>query len=1077
MGYKTDIVKNANKCIAIIGKFSNEFNESGRYFFSKEQANTENQKLSPETFFKEIKPCLIYNSQNNVIRIEDIDYQCKTVAAPCSAANASNPDEIPLELDDILFELDDSKNTEHKFQKYQMIGKDLYKKLVNNLDHISTHSNPEKTSEIIESVVATIKQIPERNHEGVESLFLEDYQLRALLLSYLTCLPKEEEVIASSIVTRFNALYNMPLTPTQELWLKDNLKQKKNNLLNTDAPNEINNGLFTDFKDYQKSLMWVQKFCRSPILHSFVFCWLTGNYDSITKRDAMPVDYDYKKAREKMGTIGIKRQKDRVDKGSREFIKKQRKQIAKAKRNALEKTTDSEFKSTMDDLLTSYEDTVMEKFFRAEFIFTGDDLETRLRKLFLTLCTTSSGTIDLEKYVAELQGLYKNYLEYIKKCFEGNRDTIQQEEASEALSTFSESFKDVVKGIFDQPSENSSLNKNDFSLTITKAFLDKNFSDVAEEITSKKQALTALKAHHNNLFNLFYKGFIKNDKTGHLLSSIVNIRIEDRNRDQEINNKVEELVSGTQAIETDLPNGQDPPRETTGTLLNPVTDETLGDVKIIEGTKRVRITPLPDAKFPSDEDVSPMPDSERPSGDKKVSLKIKLGETEINGGDFGISEKAWNDATKKMDVDKKNIDELETKFTKFADDFSNPKTINTRKQALRAFHLGNIIAGSSQYCNIDKPDLSNSLGVILEIIQHLDNTKVKSDSLDPLDEETLGKINLSSIYPIADEDLDNYKLSEIIQYHAAICESFLNDAKIYLDELNTIRKYFKVMENSDIEIQIINNTFKEYSSFCEKNIQEKIYFLNRQPTVLYAFIQAGLDQTTLQDHWQKITHYINNHGCLNNDKRVQIPLIVSESKIENNTTGIPVFNTTSISIPDGFPVIENGIQKKFCLPWITQLFTDSVIDFGKLAKSSISQDQQKGVFKLTRVDWNSDMTVAKWLKKYWEKPNEYSAAVLLLKMINLALANEYNNQNFTPNSIIPTNVEVFTRNVEQIIADLLPSGLKYSKICINGNAQNDAVLRIPISSDVTGIEFIYKEENENKNFQIATANLNWLKNI
>jgi hypothetical protein len=197
----------------------------------------------------------------------------------------------------------------------------------------------------------------------------------------------------------------------------------------------------------------------------------------------------------------------------------------------------------------------------------------------------------------------------------------------------------------------------------------------------------------------------------------------------------------------------------------------------------------------------------------------------------------------------------------------------------RALALGEfMVATPPAESNLGIADLSNVLGVALDIVEHiaeLGNDKVLTGD-EQLPDDVLARLNLSVHYPVNNDK----ELSSILQYHHGQCQD-LSKLDTYFSELRSIRQLFESLQGTSAEITIYNCTLADHASDDWEKVPNAsdLFVIKQHPVVAYLTAQSRADATSLKTMCSRVLETMNEPT--EETKALQLPIVVSPVGIDS----------------------------------------------------------------------------------------------------------------------------------------------------------------------------------------------------
>ena len=308
--------------------------------------------------------------------------------------------------------------------------------------------------------------------------------------------------------------------------------------------------------------------------------------------------------------------------------------------------------------------------------------------------------------------------------------------------------------------------------------------------------------------------------------------------------------------------------------------------------------------------------------------------------------------------------------------------------SLRALVLGSLmLATPKDKISLGEQDLSQILGLILEMVQHIGTLNSKtlfnnepSDGLLDIPLAGLNAINLSRFYPSALREDGN--LNAVLQYHYDICKK-VGDISSYMNEVQELSRIFEALRfNNDIEIKLINQTLEEHVNNTQSN--EELLLCegdknNKDHHSLFVYLTGQSDAQKGLISLQKLL--TDKNGVLSqNGWLTQLPIFITKKEV--NVEMFPIISSNSIELPD-FSQFKVGIQGvpllELCLSLMMEIHLNQ---FGKLTREDQSKFDNLKEGCETPASGDS---VSEYLKTLWFTHPTLRSNLIFLKWFNLGL--------------------------------------------------------------------------------------------
>ena len=795
--------------------------------------------------------------------------------------------------------------------------------------------------------------------------------------------------------------------------------------------------VFALFRCYKDASDWVSRFVRTNVQHSYLFCWLASKYKEHqrgTFRDAATEMFE-----RGMKGQGTKRHIRGTREGRRAELRSIEEHRSRVELPAIQRENFATHLDLVADRIKSY--------FLPKHSYTRQELRKRNERLFVTCCQLAGG------FVSELHGENEGMSEELMKLYQPIL-VYNQDGKVEGLSR--QSFERDLKKKFVDHADS--------------ALIESLFQGLDETVSVEDVKGRFVSLFANRVFDHFVTGWKDNvgkiheeyiqlqslydlragvaveageEEAGlpvHVVTGLTLPELNDEVSKSQKENLEFELTGGGEKafIDIEIPMAlQDELRKAnlvgvTGGTVN-YDDKPMGTIKFDQDEGKVVVERQEGVKL---EDSKPDPQkisARLPSDGEEIAVElhkfdIPLGRLlpETNQDLLRVVD-VYDDLTKKQN-------ECHALYT----DEKDSEGDRMFRRNIRSLLFGEALLSTPRnQVNLDAEDLSNVIGVIMEMVEHLSETDMSWFDNQPFADAELGgerlrKINLSEFYPLADDDKD--VMQKILQYHYSLCQE-VEEVRDYLNELQDLREFFDSVRSSDLEIQVINKTFAEYCETIET--AESHVFLREPPLILYATLQSEASPSTLQEFYNKVKFYYGRSSS----KELQIPLVVtSEDEAEMQAElGMPVFGKKTIRLPQlgehGVPV-SHVVQELPYLMWAASLLSSRGCDFGiverDLNERLIRELEDAGLPEPpTRGDGIYD-----YLRKCWTTSDSVRNQLIMLKWLNAG----FNTGAFEPGAADKNNLSLVIRELYdnehyQAVFEGLPFGEERPrtiKVCDNG---------------------------------------------
>lgn len=1007
-----ELLRKSNKTLAIMGLFRSG-DEQVRYVVKR--SGSQGGTVSPmANFFNEVKPelrCLT----KGVLEVGDKRFYKYNLKTPLEADNTYYSQ--PILFDSPLLEgIGYLRNEEKTIQEQ---GKTVVKKLIEKLDHIAyfTHSNFSKSLlKIAKEYLYITVNLKEDEHlvsvAQWRNTFNSDHTLCSKILQYLTAYEPDEPEIETDLrqylksIKKENSDVSVytheqikklvealvqcktvmrkgdeedvtwrKITEFKEFsWLED---YRGDSIYGLKHPGLGKNSFLAHYQSFIEASDEIHRLVRTQAIHPSIFCWLVSKYSEWDGSAETIAD-----AASEMFEIGVKKQgDDRIRSETYEEQCKNRQIIKEAKVDEQfnEIEGDENYKQPAEIVKDNIYDVLL-----PERSFGRKALLKRAKGLFTFLSQMAGGKVG--ELLRENDKFNHLFVKYYRKILNTESDRIEdfQKELGNLAKTDREAreFQFNIEGFIEEVIEKAKQSET---------------KDVVLKIKVKEA---------------FISEFARESKT-----SFARRYLENKNEiesDLQLAEDLYDLRSGTEVSSQNMKAGN--PALVLTELVMPDYDNVEEEVKKSrkERFEKELIAAAKDSgkksiSFTHTEASKKLDPGNYPimeNGEKKGEIEIQAGKdpeltldnpseaNELNSEDAELKTKDDSENIKIVDLDiplEEILPEEESKIRKIVekDEFRYEllsetqddilKTYSDKEEpelqrGLRALLLSEyILAAPEEATPLGREDLSNILGLMVDIIQHLGdlkNDKILDGVLreDVNLENLLQKINLSKYYPVTDNDTKaKDELSEIIQYQLALCQQ-LNNVENYLKEIAELRDFLEAIKRTDLEIVVLNTTLEKHA----KEGYDRFLAIADSPSIVYLSSQASdtKNSSTITDSLNEMAKSIAEFiPELDNAETLQIPIFVSQENVAN--CSLPLVSAQQVELPelssqkDGDLTVSSVIQTYPYLLLCAALMLNSESGvFGKLEKPSRTQ-VKKPINKSLKKSIKDGQTVVDVLRQVW----------------------------------------------------------------------------------------------------------------
>lgn len=1012
------LLSKSSKTLAVIGKFTPQGEPI--YNFSNQGTENVNGVVSAESFFTEVKPALALKVDGTV-KLGKSLYNTYKVATPLNAP--ADSDVQILTSDSPLLSVNEKVFDEATVKQMQKHGGKLVKELISNLDKLAhfSHSNFSK------SVLKIARDY--MYHAALEELgtftqriwfdaLSSDYKLSSEIAKYLTAYEQDEQQILDLLSSHLGKIQTNE-EPKEQAFTKpqqtallnalerckrvmkdgieddpiwDNCRKFESNLswLDSYAGND-NYGLPSlhfvggkEFLKYYQTFLHtseeVHRLVRSQALHPYIFTWLSSKYASWDEGE-------FNKASDPMYDIGVEGQGDKRIPG--ETHAERAEMFKRVKEAPLEEDVDKELRD--DDDYNNFTYIIEDHTFSAllaDKSVTAASLRHRAKKLFSLLGQLAGGKMgqllsELDKFNALFVPLYR----IIKNT------KPESEEEGYKLSDFKERLENVVgekiKTTFPEIDD----------------FIDTVINNSQQEWSGGDQDLKTIVT---NKFISAYASVSKNHFARQYLENRFDIKEEirvaedlyDVIRNQQQVSAESDVVGSpvVSVVETVFPNTRERNKKSFRDDIFQQQVQQIGeqssDPIIAQTPKHEKLKDVETGSFKIVNDSGAEIASAVVKSDT-IEYKVEQDKAEDFIQDdvkmvVDQGEENFEVLVTELDFPKEDIDEAIKQKQQEKDDIldlanKNSQLAEKQNQIVKAYEkddadraLSNslrslllceyILAVPKSQSQLGKPDISNILGLMVDVVEHLvepNDSKVIDGVLVQDGEPTpeLSRINLSKYYPVANRD----ELWDIVNYQYQLAKE-LSNVQDYLQELTEVRDFIEALGETDVDLVFVNSTLKEQA---EVNQFDQFIPHAHSPAFVYLTTQAQTAQG-LNKMADRIAELVGDK----NAKNLQMPVFISSEDLPENLTknsGLPVISATDLQLPplkekpakEGL-VVDKIIQEKpYLLLATAVMMNEGSQAFGNVDRLDISTDTH---FKREyNIAINTNQTVSDILRELWLK--------------------------------------------------------------------------------------------------------------
>jgi hypothetical protein len=944
-------MKNSARTLAIVGLF-NPQKVGNTYVFGSQSldglpGNYIRAKLNSETFFEEIKPVLGLDP-NDYVELGNTIYNRYNLCAPSKIAEAKR-DKFHFQIissDSPLLDVS-SLGKVTKVAAMKNHGGQLVAELVENLDKLSSFAHSNFARALLKLARDFIYHATFEARKGAFSqrqwfdCLGSNYKLSSEIVKYLTAYPRDEEHILTAVRAHLaNDTSENRLKQDDQEAVEHSLQRLKQ-VMSSDLKNDniwqacskfesnadwINQyagheayGLpilnfvgGRDFIKYYQSFLsasnHVHRLVRSQSLHPYIVIWLASKYAKFDEGE-------FEKAAKPMYAHGIKGQGDKRIPGetfAERSEMRQRIRDTEIDRSYADKLTDDDYFN--NKFLDIAEDRAFNALI-AERSVTEASLRTRAKQLFTMLSQLAGGKVgELYRELDAFNQTFVPFYRIIKNTQPDKTDGYLLADFKERLekrigAKTREKYSDIdtfIAKILDNAEQIAKTDKERNLKTI-----------ITQEFVSSYASVSK---------NHFAKNYLEN-------ADLIQAEIEDTEklydliRNQQQVSSQSELV-GTPVVtvvDTSLPNSRTKKAYRESLELAFHQTESSPDVIKKQGGK-------PKVLKDVEASVLPIESSEgKPLGtvtikdrneqtidydiklesltdllnDEAASIKLDHGpsilitETDLPLNDLQETLKAKNRDEEDLKRLLKDNAKLSEKQDKIISEYQkdNDKTLLRGTRALMLCEY--ILAMPKSQSQLGKADVSNGLGLLVDVVENLVDPKdqkviqdvlVKEGQVDP----DLSKINLSRYYPVPEDTEEETpgtdQLTEILTYQYGLATELSHDnQKQYLEELSEIRSFISAIQGTDLTLIVHNSNLEDLGR--PSSTQDYLFNTQMPPTIVYLSTQANVESGL-----ESLANTFAKYVATDQLKNFQMPIFISPEKHGLSHSAVPAFDAADLRL-------------------------------------------------------------------------------------------------------------------------------------------------------------------------------------
>lgn len=854
--------------IALVGRVSYADGVPTRVLLSNNKTG-----VSPATatsFFKHLKPQLRLFADTTVT-IGNETFNRFRLMTPAEAGATGV--EQPLLADSPLFEEQGTKVDGTNYQLLQQRGGQLFSDLTKALDTIARFSHPNFARCLIALVrtyvgeyanTRELKESKEKINRGLwEKAVSEDQRVSAAAIRVLTGYPgdrdqqltefrsvlndrsddlqlddKRVKALSSALNRLKELLESSPLPPSNPkapyssdttladlakdfAWMRDLPAQKTWNLPGTksdilDANGAARKDFLAFYRTFRHASDWVHRFIRTATLHPFLFVWAASKYKAFSLAN-------WTNAADEMFKVGVVRE----GKGDRVFGE------SAAERQATRKKIDELYGEQLrgaDAAITNDPNFQIVRSLSKDYVYDttvppNAFTRTRVSEILVELFAEMHGLTSEVGILADQQKAFTEHFRPVFQAILGAQpagDTLEIADLRKRLEKWSppannSTFLDDLLKLLPSGSTAKRRDVKNAYLEVLRAATDKelikNFAPQQAAISGKAEA--AKKAYLNRLRKDVGGGKAASGLPAVAVTPFVLAEpTEDaatRQTRKESRLRSYREATAHQAGPTKV---TVPMSDAAQIRLTPGQDYDVVDAGTKVATLRAELPPQGSPSSGQATLTSEQPITADLQG-KNVELHLNGAPLMVDGNAVHIVDLNLRGLpTPPVPVEPVSDDPLESIIekivAKYVESSDSSEVAERLRRSLRALTLGEyLLAAPEEAVSLDVADLSQGLGVILELARHVGHPKAdaKRQANAPDDETTkaLGEINLSRLYPVSSLG----EMQTILQYNLDLCTN-VSEVREYLTELQELKNFLG--SNTSLDLIFVNETLSEHAA-------------------------------------------------------------------------------------------------------------------------------------------------------------------------------------------------------------------------------------------------------------------------
>lgn len=941
------VLSSSNKRFVVMGRFnatgSNSDATKGVTFSGASGVN--GPKLSAVDFFEQIVPELRY-VRDKTMRVGSTAFNSFKLVAPREGGTVGHGQPITADSPLLAQGGGSSGSGETPQVRWQNSGGRLLQELLKDLDQVARFADGKFSAALLKLTrrymvdYADGQSSDDKVDRADWQRLAFDHAASSSILNYMTCYRSDEENARSQVSRALDAQAQgdgASLTPARVSLLLDGLEGCKRACEAGRQDDRLLSGIareseYAYLKDYPGSSTFgitvsgaanktfvehyryylerssaVHRFVRNGSLHSYLFLWLAGKYQKFENKDQLALG-----TARSMYAVGVEGQGDKRMPGETAEERKRNFELVRDTESAVSNQEKAKIQGEIyERMQAALQEGILEQL-RPERTFRRAALNRRNRELFVFLGQMAGGKAgqilgQATQKAAELARIYraaKNVrakegealdTEAYAKAFDKLRPTKEMEPFLAALK---QEVADLEVDA-DSMSEAVCVAVVRRIAAETKTYFDESWLGDLDNINEEVAVLGQVYDLRNKIDverrSEDSLGSAMTVLTGDEISILAPVETSAEER-QAYAKSVEKAAIAAGASNAGAPASVAlpvPTRLEEGVRANQtgvIKNEEGRDIATLESdVERGLLLATMKAEVSSEELLS---------AGAKLDFGAELSGLELQEVDL--------DLQPLVDTNEKQSKHLETLAGK-SDAYSQTQSLLRKKyvedrsakgdtsftRAARALALGEYMAAAPpQESNLGVADLSNVMGVVLDMVEHVgevDEAKLFEVGGPPLPEDVLGRMNLSQHYPVNDAG----ELSNVLQYHHDQCQS-LGELEEYFGELRSLRTLFDSLEGSDAEVTVYNCTLADHASEDVVDFSRDLFLVKQHPVVAYLTAQSAPTEASLLALGNRVTEELRNRSDDTTD--LQMPIIITSAAVKQ--AGVfPVVSGATVELP------------------------------------------------------------------------------------------------------------------------------------------------------------------------------------